>query len=66
MEQSKKLFLQKKALDIRYGIIDAVYSAGCGHPGGSLSIADVMTYLYFEHMNIDPENPKDEKRDTKR
>ncbi len=63
MEQSKKLFLQNKALDIRYGIIEAVYSAACGHPGGSLSIADIMAYLYFEEMNIDPKNPKDEKRD---
>ncbi len=63
MNQSEKLFLQKKALDIRYGIIEAVYSAGCGHPGGSLSIADIMTYLYFKEMNIDPKNPKDEKRD---
>ena len=63
MEQSKKLELMKKANDVRIGIIEAVYNAKCGHPGGSLSIADVLTYLYFEEMNVDPKNPKDEGRD---
>ena len=63
MEQSKKQFLEKKANDIRIGIIEGVYNAGCGHPGGSLSIAEIMTYLYFEKMNIDVKNPKWEKRD---
>ena len=63
MEQSKKLNFQRIANDIRVGIIEGVYSAGCGHPGGSLSIADILTYLYFEKMNIDPKNPKWEDRD---
>lgn len=48
---------------IRQGIVTAVYSAASGHPGGSLSAADIMTYLYFEEMNIDPKNPKDADRD---
>ena len=63
MEQSKVLGLSRIANRIRIGIIEAVYNAKCGHPGGSLSIADIMTYLYFEEMNIDPENPKDPNRD---
>lgn len=63
MEQSKELQLRRIANDVRLGIIEGVYSAGCGHPGGSLSIADILTYLYFEHMNIDPKNPKMEERD---
>ena len=52
--------LQEIARKIRVGIIDAVYSAASGHPGGSLSAADILTYLYFEEMNIDPKNPKAE------
>ena len=63
MEQSKELQLRRIANDVRLGIIEGVYNAGCGHPGGSLSIADILTYLYFEHMNIDPKNPKMEDRD---
>ena len=63
MEQSKKLQLKKTANNIRLGIIEAVYNAKCGHPGGSLSIADIMTYLYFEEMNVDPANPTDPARD---
>ena len=63
MEQSKKLQLKKTANNIRLGIIEAVYNAKCGHPGGSLSIADIMTYLYFEEMNVDPANPTDAARD---
>lgn len=55
--------LREIARQIRIGVIDAVYSASSGHPGGSLSIADVLTYLYFEKMNIDPENPTMEDRD---
>ena len=58
-----KQFLQKTALEVRKGIVSAVHSAKSGHPGGSLSIADTMTYLYFEKMNIDPKNPKMENRD---
>ena len=63
MEQSKKLELQRIANDIRFGIIESVYSAGCGHPGGSLSIADILTYLYFEKLNVDPKNPTCDDRD---
>ena len=51
------------ALEVRKGIITAVHAAKSGHPGGSLSAADVFTYLYFEEMNIDPDNPKKEDRD---
>ena len=55
--------LQQKALDVRRGIVTAVHSAKSGHPGGSLSAADIMTYLYFEEMNINPSNPGDPDRD---
>lgn len=55
--------LKKQALEVRKSIIESVYSAKSGHPGGSLSIADIMTVLYFEKMNIDPTNPKFEDRD---
>lgn len=58
-----KLELQKTANEIRKGIVTAVHSAKAGHPGGSLSAADIFTYLYFEEMNIDPQNPKKEDRD---
>jgi len=58
-----QLELQKQALEIRKGIIDAVHSAKAGHPGGSLSATDILTYLYFEEMNIDPKEPKKEDRD---
>ena len=57
------LELQKTANEIRKGIVSAVHAAKAGHPGGSLSCADVMTYLYFEEMNIDPANPDKEDRD---
>ncbi len=57
------LELQKQANEIRKGIVTAVHSAKAGHPGGSLSAADIYTYLYFEEMNIDPKNPKKEDRD---
>ena len=63
MDNSKKLALSRLANDVRFGIIEGVYNAGCGHPGGSLSIADIMTYLYFEEMNVDPKNPKWDDRD---
>ncbi len=63
MEQSKELKLKRLANNVRKGIIEGVYNAASGHPGGSLSIADIITYLYFEEMNIDPKNPKYEKRD---
>ncbi|MEG0020919.1 MAG: 1-deoxy-D-xylulose-5-phosphate synthase N-terminal domain-containing protein, partial [Oscillospiraceae bacterium] len=58
-----KKFLQTKAVEIRQGIIKAVHSAKSGHPGGSLSVADTLTYLYFEKMNIDPKNPTWSERD---
>ncbi|MBQ9157613.1 MAG: transketolase [Eubacterium sp.] len=58
-----KLELQKKANEVRNGIIDGVHAAKAGHPGGSLSATEVFTYLYFEEMNIDPRNPKDPDRD---
>ncbi len=57
------LELQKTANEIRKGIVTAVYHAKSGHPGGSLSVADIYTYLYFEEMNIDPQNPNKENRD---
>ena len=57
------LELQKHANDVRKGIVTAVHSAKAGHPGGSLSAADIFTYLYFEEMNIDPKNPDKEDRD---
>ena len=57
------LELQRHANDVRKGIVTAVHSAKAGHPGGSLSSADLFTFLYFEEMNIDPENPGKEDRD---
>ena len=57
------LELQKMANEVRKGIITAVHAAKAGHPGGSLSAADMFTYLYFEEMNIDPANPDMENRD---
>ena len=58
-----KLELQKKAVDVRKGIVTSVHSAKAGHPGGSLSAADIFTYLYFEEMNVDPKDPKNPDRD---
>ena len=55
--------LKEKANDIRKDIIEQVYSAQSGHPGGALSIADILTVLYFNQMNIDPAKPGDENRD---
>lgn len=57
------LALKKTANEIRKGIVTAVHSAKSGHPGGSLSAADIMTYLYFEEMNVDPQDPKKADRD---
>ncbi|MCR5145061.1 MAG: transketolase [Lachnospiraceae bacterium] len=57
------LELQKMAVKVRKGIVDGVHAAKAGHPGGSLSAAEVFTYLYFEEMNIDPKNPKKADRD---
>jgi transketolase len=63
MDAKTKLELQKTATQIRKDIITAVASAASGHPGGSLSGADIMTYLYFKEMNIDPKNPRNPDRD---
>lgn len=63
MKDEKKKILQQTAVTVRKGIIDAVYAAQSGHPGGSLSIADVITYLYSEEMRIDVANPRWEDRD---
>lgn len=59
----KNLELQKTANEVRKGIVTAVHGAKAGHPGGSLSAADMFTFLYFEEMNIDPANPDKEDRD---
>ena len=58
-----KLELMKTANEVRKGIVTAVHSAKSGHPGGSLSAADIYTYLFFEEMNIDPKDPKKADRD---
>lgn len=58
MEEAKKRELQRIACKIRMGVLEAVHSAKSGHPGGSLSIADDLAYLYFVEMNIDPQNPE--------
>ncbi len=63
MEQSKLNQLKKIAAKVRMGALEGVYSAKAGHPGGSLSIADILTYLYFEEMNVDPADPKMDSRD---
>ena len=63
MDELLKKQLKITACKVRMGIIDGVYNAKSGHPGGSLSIADVLTYLYFVKMNIDPKNPKMPERD---
>ena len=63
MVESRKKELSRIAYQIRRGALDAVYSAASGHPGGSLSIAEILTYLYFEEMNVDPKDPKKADRD---
>ena len=63
MDAAAKKQLEKTACKVRMGIIEGVHSAKSGHPGGSLSCADILTYLYFAKMNIDPKNPKMENRD---
>ena len=63
MEKTTLTQLKKHALNIRRGVIEGTFNAKSGHPGGSLSITDVLTYLYFVEMNVDPANPRDEKRD---
>ena len=63
MNEARIKELKNIANDVRIGIIDSTHAAKCGHPGGSLSIADILTYLYFEKMNIDPQNPQMQDRD---
>jgi len=63
LDATTKKQLQIMACHVRMGVIEGVFNAKSGHPGGSLSITDILTYLYFNHMNVDPKNPKDENRD---
>lgn len=63
MDKQTKLSLQKTACKVRMGIIHGVHAAKSGHPGGSLSAADILTYLYFNEMNVDPDNPRAPGRD---
>ena len=63
MTSSEKKQLQITACKVRMGVIESTYGAKAGHPGGSLSAAEIYTYLYFKEMNIDPKNPKWEDRD---
>lgn len=63
MDQERKKQLEITAAKVRIGIIEGVYNAKCGHPGGSLSVCDALTYLYFNKMNIDPKNPSMPDRD---
>ena len=63
MDGTKLKFLKQKANDIRRDALTAVYSAQSGHPGGSLSIAEILSYLYFSEMNVDPKDPKADGRD---
>ncbi len=63
MEASIKKELMKTACKVRMGVIEGTYNAKSGHPGGSLSISDTLTYLYFNKMNVDPKNPEDPDRD---
>ncbi len=63
MDATIKKQLEKTACKVRMGVIEGVYNAKSGHPGGSLSISDVLTYLYFAKLNVDPKNPKWTDRD---
>lgn len=63
MNQKEKKELQITACKVRMGVIEGVFNAKSGHPGGSLSAADIFTYLYFKELHIDPKNPKDPNRD---
>ena len=63
MKISEVKELESMAKEVRKGIIEAVYSGQSGHPGGSLSVADILTVLYFNELNIDEKNPKWEDRD---
>ena len=63
MDNAKLQMLKETAKNIRLGVLEGVHAAASGHPGGSLSIADIMTYLYFSEMNVNPADPKDPNRD---
>ena len=63
MEQARIKELKRISANIKLGALEAVFSASSGHPGGSLSISDILSYLYFEEMNIDPKDPKKADRD---
>ena len=63
METTKLEMLKEKALNIRLGALKGIHAAASGHPGGSLAIADILAYLYFEEMNVDPADPKNADRD---
>ena len=63
MEQTTINELKSIAAEVRLGILEGTHAAASGHPGGSLSVADIITYLYFNEMNVDPKNPKWEDRD---
>ncbi|MDR1734523.1 MAG: transketolase [Oscillospiraceae bacterium] len=63
MTPEREKELEVLACKARLGILEGVFNAKCGHPGGSLSAAEILTYLYFEQMNVDPSNPKAENRD---
>ena len=63
MDNAKLQMLKETAKNIRLGILEGVHAAASGHPGGSLSVADIMTYLYFSEMNVNPADPKNPDRD---
>ena len=63
MDASRKKDLQKIACKVRMGVIEGTYNAKSGHPGGSLSISDTLTYLYYDKLNVDPKNPENPDRD---
>lgn len=63
MNQQEKKALSITACKVRMGVIEGTYHAKSGHPGGSLSFADIFTYLYFKEMNIDPKDPQNPDRD---
>ena len=63
MDNAKLQMLKEIAREIRLGVLEGVHAAASGHPGGSLSIADIMTYLYFSEMNVNPADPKNPDRD---
>ena len=63
MNETRKQELARLARNIRMGVVESIFHAKAGHPGGSLSAADLMAYLYFEQMRVDPQNPKWEERD---